>query len=624
MGVYLDYLKRLCPPWLAKPKAQRFLQAFGDAQDGLKADGVAMLRTSRLHQCDASALDAHARNSNLSRVRRDTDDTLRDYLLTRWDTWKLSGTTNAITHGLARLGFPNSRVVTWYDLIRRGVVSPFGGGYQIVTSMDPNGSIRYLARTPKVAVNHVGGISTSFLLTVSGTTITIQLATASDGSILSTANDLASAIRQHPLASTLLFATPLGTGNGTVAVGTFSLSFPYWSFFFVEISAADGFFKYSLWDDATDSTYNYGNRGPLTWQPVKSPTTQFLWGVYGTAQDDVWAVGDQGTILHYDGSAWSSVTSPTTEDLFVAFALAKDDAWACGRNGTLLHYDGSAWSLVTSPSTNLVTALWGSAKNSVWAVTQAGEILFYNGINWSSVPSPTTLALKALWGSSPNSIWAVGGDFSHNVFLHFNGITWTHIPSPSPTYQEIFGIWGSAANDIWAVGGTTGNAVIFHYDGTSWSQVPTATNPGYLWCIWGSGPTNLWAASGQFFHFSGGVWKGDSSVPGVIRSLWGSDENHAWAVGSNGSIYQLGPSSLHLWSGAQGTLWEGGETWDLIEPYVGALDEIRAVIRFWKPATTSCRFVRIQVGPEWITIPVGETWELDPKGNIPNFFSFDY
>jgi hypothetical protein len=38
------------------------------------------------------------------------------------------------------------------------------------------------------------------------------------------------------------------------------------------------------------------------WSSVPSGTTQDLWSVWGTSASDVWAVGWNGTILHYNGT----------------------------------------------------------------------------------------------------------------------------------------------------------------------------------------------------------------------------------------------------------------------------------------------------------------------------------
>ena len=46
------------------------------------------------------------------------------------------------------------------------------------------------------------------------------------------------------------------------------------------------------------------------------PQANELYGVWGSSASDVFAVGDGGTILHYDGSAWSAMSSGTTADSY--------------------------------------------------------------------------------------------------------------------------------------------------------------------------------------------------------------------------------------------------------------------------------------------------------------------
>ena len=45
------------------------------------------------------------------------------------------------------------------------------------------------------------------------------------------------------------------------------------------------------------------------------PQGNHLWGTWGSSASDVYAVGDYGTILHYDGSGWGAMDSGTTQDL---------------------------------------------------------------------------------------------------------------------------------------------------------------------------------------------------------------------------------------------------------------------------------------------------------------------
>jgi len=55
------------------------------------------------------------------------------------------------------------------------------------------------------------------------------------------------------------------------------------------------------------------------------------------------AVGRDGWILRFDGSAWRRVGLPTGEDLWDVWGAAANDVYAAGSRGMMLHWDGAAW-----------------------------------------------------------------------------------------------------------------------------------------------------------------------------------------------------------------------------------------------------------------------------------------
>jgi photosystem II stability/assembly factor-like uncharacterized protein len=59
--------------------------------------------------------------------------------------------------------------------------------------------------------------------------------------------------------------------------------------------------------------------------------------VWGSAPNDVWIVGEQGTILHYDGTNWNVSNSGTRTTLRRVLGTAADDVWVGGDNGVILH-----------------------------------------------------------------------------------------------------------------------------------------------------------------------------------------------------------------------------------------------------------------------------------------------
>ena len=132
------------------------------------------------------------------------------------------------------------------------------------------------------------------------------------------------------------------------------------------------------------------------------PTGVTLWGAWASAGDDVWTVGDGGTLLHFDGSAWSVVKSPVTASLAAVWGSGKTDVWAAGEQGTLLHYDGASWSRVASGTTAPLGVLSGTAADDVWVSSAAAQVR----------PEVTT-----------------GGAVSGATILHFDGRAWTQVSS---------------------------------------------------------------------------------------------------------------------------------------------------------------------------------------------------
>lgn len=110
-----------------------------------------------------------------------------------------------------------------------------------------------------------------------------------------------------------------------------------------------------------------------------SPGGTTFRAVWGTTAADIWAVGDGGTINHWDGTAWarSSPTGLPTMALRGIWGTSASNIYAVGDAGTTLHYDGTRWSpanLDLSTTGNL-NDVWGAPDGSrFWIVTSLGEI----------------------------------------------------------------------------------------------------------------------------------------------------------------------------------------------------------------------------------------------------------
>lgn len=306
--------------------------------------------------------------------------------------------------------------------------------------------------------------------------------------------------------------------------------------------------------------------GTLGFRMVKSPTSQHLVSLHGSARDSLWAVGAAGTILRWNGAAWSPTPSGTTAHLNGVWAASPTDAWAVG--GALLRWDGSAWK-VQMPNTAL-NAVWGSGPSDVWAVGNSGTILRWNGASWSPSASGTTRNLLAVWGSGPKDIWAAG---LNNTVVHYDGSKWTAqtlgppIPlygawvaangeawvaandgvrrysggawsTPRPNKRRLRAAWGSAPDDVWFVGAA---AHVLHWDGAAFTQVLGNTAEEAFSDVWASGPDDIWAihngTTRPLWRSDGRTWTRSDLTAGGTRHygavIWGAGKNDVWIAGNN-------------------------------------------------------------------------------------------
>lgn len=77
-----------------------------------------------------------------------------------------------------------------------------------------------------------------------------------------------------------------------------------------------------------------------------------LCGMCGRSGSDVYAVGNAGTILHFDGDAWTAMTSGTSSDLFGVAGSTGGDVFAVGQGGLILGFDGAHWWPMASGTTS--------------------------------------------------------------------------------------------------------------------------------------------------------------------------------------------------------------------------------------------------------------------------------
>ncbi len=183
------------------------------------------------------------------------------------------------------------------------------------------------------------------------------------------------------------------------------------------------------------------------WVDMTSGTTADLYGVWGAGSSDIFATGESGTIIHYNGSGWSAMTSGTTADLYGVWGTGSSDVFVVGKSGTIIHYNGTAWSAMASGITADLYGVWGASGSDVFAVGKSGTIIHYNGSSWSAMVSGTMADLYGVWGADNTHVFMAG---QLGVILNYNGSSFSSMNRN--TARDLRSIWGLSDCNIFISG----------------------------------------------------------------------------------------------------------------------------------------------------------------------------
>jgi len=273
----------------------------------------------------------------------------------------------------------------------------------------------------------------------------------------------------------------------------------------------------SVWGPSGDDLYAVGGTPDKaavmhfdgsTWDPVDlGLEAPLLNWTYGFSSSDITTVGADGTILHYDGSAWTAQTTTTTEDLWGVWGAAPDDLWAVGGRGraegqqTILHYDGQSWTKIktpalTRPNVFAFFKVWGSAADDVYVVGQRGAVLHYDGQAWTEQLVGTSEDLVSVWGTSKDNVVIVGGRNNGQIAL-WNGTTWQQ-KSLAPL-GGLNGVW-LRNNAVAHVVGTDGTLATVDLSTLEYvDQTPLEVKPVLdFHAVFGDSQDRLTAVGGSF------------------------------------------------------------------------------------------------------------------------------
>jgi cysteine-rich repeat protein len=261
------------------------------------------------------------------------------------------------------------------------------------------------------------------------------------------------------------------------------------------------------------------------WSMLGADNDWSLRAVCGFGPGSIIAVGAEGLILRYEGSAFTILPSPGNVVLADALCLANGTAWVVGSGGTVARVEGASVTTVSLGGVSF-TSVWGSEETDLYLATAStvyrfdgstmqlgprdldgapgiarlrgwpdgvgGQELMAVGVagsvhrrvesGWTSRPLPE-LTGRAVWGASVDDLFMVGS--FGQIIRYQDGIAES---MDSGTSADLIAVWGRTADDVFAVGRApwTGTGVVVHFDGISWREDPLVPAVASYLSVWGT------------------------------------------------------------------------------------------------------------------------------------------
>lgn len=220
-----------------------------------------------------------------------------------------------------------------------------------------------------------------------------------------------------------------------------------------------------------DDIWMVGEKGRITHWDGKAfkeharPTTATIWGVWAASPTDAWAVagtpeggaGDPSkpndVVLHWDGQSWTQDPlpgAPLGRSLNKIWGSGPDDLYAVGEAGTVWHRKGGAWMLESDPPLakgTLLTA-FGCSATDVYAVG-GSDVLHSDGAAWSKVTISLSNLVNGVTCGAPGEVLIVG--FAGLKQRLVDG-KWVDEYDVEPN-GDLHGSWADGQGSFWAAGG---------------------------------------------------------------------------------------------------------------------------------------------------------------------------
>lgn len=248
---------------------------------------------------------------------------------------------------------------------------------------------------------------------------------------------------------------------------------------------------------------------------------------------DVYGVGYNGAVVHYDGSVWTRLPRATSFELRAVFKVPSGPLLVTGGTGKVVSFDGTQWRTLREGQFWRPAMIWAESSSRFIVQGDYNIVFRHDGGRWFEDVLPGGgVPVNAFGGTSLDDLHA---GLANGAMLHYDGMNWT---IESDSLALLGGMWTSSSGVILAAG----TNAVYRFDG-SWHPILegefelsriTSDESGRILCA-GRGQHGI-----QVKFFDGSGWR---DLP------FRNDEAGGVCIGPDGELLIAGYRGMYRWDG---------------------------------------------------------------------------
>lgn len=280
-------------------------------------------------------------------------------------------------------------------------------------------------------------------------------------------------------------------------------------------------------------------------------TTEDLYGIWGTDDSHVWAVGAQGVVVRWDGEAWraETVSSTVARTLTTVWGSSATDLVAAGEGSALLQSIGAGlWSERVPATGGTFREVTGSGAQRKLLVGDRGNVQENTGTVWltSATFQPGAVAnvkgaaylantRAALVGGIDGTSQGFVSIYDYKTTAWMLTVTFPGLSSPLLSALIAWGqVWAAGENGLLVQANETGTMLFSMNTTKTLRRLRPASDEAGFWVVGDDGFLSE-------VRKDLAIKKHSAGTLARLNDAWQSSTGKLWLVGSGGTILRCTP-----------------------------------------------------------------------------------